>query len=152
MAADGTRDFDVVVVGGGHNGLVAAGYLARAGLRVRLLERLGHVGGGAGSAPALGRGGGPGGSGSGTSAGPRSRPRPSTVSKSGCRGTRTWSACCRRASSTTWALTCDWPGGDFRRTRLTQLPAVAVGCWSGAPTPLPSSAPPPMSAVLRRST
>lgn len=36
---------DVVVVGGGHNGLIAAGYLARAGLRVRLLERLDHVGG-----------------------------------------------------------------------------------------------------------
>ena len=47
------RDFDavdVVIVGGGHNGLVAAGYLARAGLRVRLLERLGHVGGAAVSA------------------------------------------------------------------------------------------------------
>lgn len=39
--------FDVVVVGGGHNGLVAAGYLARAGLRVRLLERLDHLGGAA---------------------------------------------------------------------------------------------------------
>ncbi len=50
------RDFDavdVVVVGGGHNGLVAAGYLARAGLRVRLLERLGHVGGAAVSAQAF---------------------------------------------------------------------------------------------------
>ncbi|MGA9362341.1 MAG: NAD(P)-binding protein, partial [Mycobacterium sp.] len=47
------RDFDavdVVIVGGGHNGLVAAGYLARVGLRVRLLERLGHVGGAAVSA------------------------------------------------------------------------------------------------------
>ena len=46
----GTPDLDVVIVGGGHNGLVAAGYLARAGLRVRLLERLGHIGGAAVSA------------------------------------------------------------------------------------------------------
>ncbi|WP_156690476.1 phytoene desaturase family protein [Mycobacterium sp. Marseille-P9652] len=36
-----------MIVGGGHNGLVAAAYLARAGLRVRLLERLGQVGGAA---------------------------------------------------------------------------------------------------------
>jgi len=49
----GVPDFDVVIVGGGHNGLVAAGYLARAGLRVRLLERLGHVGGAAVSAQAF---------------------------------------------------------------------------------------------------
>jgi phytoene dehydrogenase-like protein len=49
----GTPDFDVVIVGGGHNGLVAAGYLARAGLRVRLLERLGHTGGAAVSAQAF---------------------------------------------------------------------------------------------------
>ncbi len=41
---------DAIVVGGGHNGLVAAAYLARAGLRVRLLERLGQVGGAAVSA------------------------------------------------------------------------------------------------------
>lgn len=41
------------MVGGGHNGLVAAGYLARAGLRVRVLERLGHVGGAAISAQAF---------------------------------------------------------------------------------------------------
>lgn len=53
MALDDAADFDVVVVGGGHNGLVAAGYLARAGLRVRLLERLGHVGGAAVSAQAF---------------------------------------------------------------------------------------------------
>lgn len=50
---DGARDVDVVIVGGGHNGLVAAGYLARAGLRVRLLERLAHTGGAAVSAQAF---------------------------------------------------------------------------------------------------
>jgi len=49
MAAD-RDDVDVVIVGGGHNGLVAAAYLARAGLRVRLLERLAEVGGAAVSA------------------------------------------------------------------------------------------------------
>jgi phytoene dehydrogenase-like protein len=49
MAAD-QGDVDVVIVGGGHNGLVAAAYLARAGLRVRLLERLQQVGGAAVSA------------------------------------------------------------------------------------------------------
>lgn len=41
---------DVVIVGGGHNSLVAAAYLARAGRRVQVLERLDHVGGAAVSA------------------------------------------------------------------------------------------------------
>lgn len=38
---------DVVVIGGGHNGLVCAFYLARAGLKVTVLERRGVVGGAA---------------------------------------------------------------------------------------------------------
>ena len=38
---------DVVIVGGGHNGLVCAFYLARAGLKVTLLERRSVIGGAA---------------------------------------------------------------------------------------------------------
>ena len=41
-----TRD-DVIIIGGGHNGLVCAAYLAGAGLKVRVLERRGIVGGAA---------------------------------------------------------------------------------------------------------
>ena len=38
---------DIVILGGGHNGLVCAFYLARAGLKVTVLERRGVVGGAA---------------------------------------------------------------------------------------------------------
>jgi phytoene dehydrogenase-like protein len=44
---------DVVILGGGHNGLTAAAYLARAGRSVLLLERDDHLGGAAVSAQAF---------------------------------------------------------------------------------------------------
>ena len=53
MAGAAKSSYDVVVVGGGHNGLTAAAYLARAGMSVLVLERLDHVGGAAISAPAF---------------------------------------------------------------------------------------------------
>src|ERR1700740_2431003 len=39
--------FDVAIIGAGHNGLVCAFYLARAGLKVTVLERRNIVGGAA---------------------------------------------------------------------------------------------------------
>jgi phytoene dehydrogenase-like protein len=39
--------YDVVIVGAGHNGLTCAGYLARTGLSVKVVERRGVVGGAA---------------------------------------------------------------------------------------------------------
>ena len=44
---------DVVIVGGGHNGLVEAAYLAKSGRSVTVLERLDHLGGAAVSAQAF---------------------------------------------------------------------------------------------------
>ena len=40
-----TQPYDAIIVGAGHNGLVTAGYLARAGWRVLVLERRAVVGG-----------------------------------------------------------------------------------------------------------
>jgi len=37
--------YDAVVIGAGHNGLVAGAYLARAGFRVLIVERRDRVGG-----------------------------------------------------------------------------------------------------------
>src|SRR5688572_31444812 len=41
---------DVAIIGGGHNGLIAAYYLARAGLKAVVFERRDEVGGGAATA------------------------------------------------------------------------------------------------------
>ena len=46
-------EFDAIIVGGGHNGLAAAAYLAKAGRDVLVLEKLEHAGGAAVSAHAF---------------------------------------------------------------------------------------------------
>lgn len=47
MGAEKMTEYDAVIIGGGHNGLVCAFYLARAGLSVRICERRSIVGGAA---------------------------------------------------------------------------------------------------------
>src|SRR5215510_10289969 len=42
-----TQTYDAVIIGGGHNGLVCAAYLGMSGLKVKVLERRGVVGGAA---------------------------------------------------------------------------------------------------------
>lgn len=53
-AVPGGDGYEVVVVGGGHNGLVCASYLARAGVRVLLIEARDTVGGCASTVDAVG--------------------------------------------------------------------------------------------------
>lgn len=53
MSASQHSSYDAVIVGGGHNGLAAAAYLGRAGLKVLLLERLASFGGAAVSTEAF---------------------------------------------------------------------------------------------------
>jgi phytoene dehydrogenase-like protein len=49
-----TADVDAIVIGAGHNGLICAAYLARAGLRTLLVEARDRVGGTADSEPFAG--------------------------------------------------------------------------------------------------
>src|ERR1700748_2468736 len=47
MSRNASQNSDVVIIGAGHNGLVCAFYLARAGMKVLVLERRDIVGGAA---------------------------------------------------------------------------------------------------------
>jgi phytoene dehydrogenase-like protein len=44
-----SENFDAIIVGGGHNGLVCAAYLAKAGKKILVLERRHLLGGAAAS-------------------------------------------------------------------------------------------------------
>jgi len=49
------QDYDAIIIGGGHNGLVTAAYLAKSGLRVAVLERQHALGGAAQAVDILGK-------------------------------------------------------------------------------------------------
>jgi phytoene dehydrogenase-like protein len=49
VATDGANQYDAIVIGGGHNGLVTAAYLGKAGLRTVVLEQRDALGGAAGT-------------------------------------------------------------------------------------------------------
>ena len=51
MSTTDKSDFDAIVIGGGHNGLVTANYLAMSGLKVCVLEQRHIVGGAAVKGP-----------------------------------------------------------------------------------------------------
>jgi len=53
VAEDATNQYDAIVIGGGHNGLTNAAYLAKAGKKVLVLERR-HIVGGAAIPPLTG--------------------------------------------------------------------------------------------------
>ena len=38
------KKFDVIIIGGGHNGLVASSYLAKKGKKVLVIEKNEHIG------------------------------------------------------------------------------------------------------------
>ena len=87
--------YDIVIAGGGHNALVAATLLARAGRSVLVLERRGELGGAAVSA------------------------RRSRSSGRGSRATPTWSACSRPRSRAAWG----WRV-ELRRRRVGAYPPL----------------------------